>query len=83
MVKTFEVELEGNIEEKLEDMRKAASSNGVFFSGGDVRGSFDGKGIAGVYTILDKTLTVTITKKPWIVGMGYIKKKIKKFIKGE
>jgi len=82
MGKTFTLEIEGNVEEKLQDMRMAAQENNIFFTGGELRGSFSGK-IAGVYTILNKELTVTITKKPWIVGIGYIKKKLKKFLKGE
>lgn len=78
MAKSFTVIIREDPEELLERVRRKASKGGVNFWGDSVRGGFSGK-VSGSYSISGNQLTITITKKPFIVSWGFVKSEIRKF----
>lgn len=59
--------------------KKAAEESGATFSGDSKKGRFQGKGIAGKYTIEGETVGVTITQKSFLAPWSLIETKVKEF----
>ena len=79
MSKSFEVRLSRDPEQVIADARTAASQNGVRFEGDSQTGHFAGHGIEGSYLILDDTLSINISKKPFIMPWSMIESTVNKF----
>jgi hypothetical protein len=79
MTKAFEVKLTSDPGEVIAKARVAARDNGVNFEGDDQTGHFSGHGIEGSYLILENTLAIHITKKPFIMPWGMIEKTLRNY----
>ena len=79
MSKSFEVQLHSDPDEVIAKARAAARDNGVRFEGDGQMGRFAGHGIEGSYLILEETLTVQISKKPFIMPWALIETSLRKY----
>jgi hypothetical protein len=61
---------------------RTIAANDVKFTGDDAKGTFEGKGVKGRYTVDGQDIYIVITDKPFIVTQDYIKDKILSFFKG-
>ena len=70
-------------EEPLELIERAksrfADNDSIDFNGDENNGTFSAFGVSGKYDIEENTITITISKKPFIYPWRVIKKKIKNF----
>jgi hypothetical protein len=80
MAQTFEYSLAGDPALKLTQIKAAAATKGVFFSGDLRSGQFSGVGISGSYSISGSTITVTVNSKPVFVSWAYIDAQLRGFI---
>ena len=74
MAFSFAVEIPADIDldKALAVATKEARQNGVTFSGDTSNGSVSGKGMSGSYAIDDRTMTITIDKKPFFISENMI-----------
>ncbi|GAB6048211.1 hypothetical protein JCM19379_20400 [Methyloparacoccus murrellii] len=79
MSKSFEVKLKSDPDEVIARARLAARDNGVRFEGDGQTGRFSGHGIEGSYLILEDTLSVKISKKPFIMPWGIIESTLRNY----
>ena len=79
MSKSFEVKLKSDPDEVIARARLAALDNGVRFEGDGQTGRFSGHGIEGSYLILEDTLSVKISKKPFIMPWGIIESTLRNY----
>lgn len=88
MAKRFTFALRGDPAEKLEEIKIAAARSRVTF-GGDLRsgwfhGGFPllGQAISGTYTIVGKSITVTVDEKPSLMSWEEVESRLRGFIEG-
>ncbi|MDP7079027.1 MAG: hypothetical protein QF415_03995 [Candidatus Undinarchaeales archaeon] len=62
----------------FERIRKHLTAYGIELSGDTGHGAFEGKGIAGEYTVTDNVVTVTVTKKPPLVPCSMVERELRK-----
>lgn len=79
-MKTFSVKLTRSPQEVVAKFKCAAEKNSFRFRGDDLQGSFNGMGIQGRYDIDGDLLTVTIEKKPMLLGWSMIEAKVREFL---
>ncbi|MDD1650853.1 MAG: hypothetical protein LUO80_10760 [Methylococcaceae bacterium] len=79
MSKSIEVKLNSDPDEVVARARIAARDNGVSFEGDGQTGHFAGHGIEGSYLIFEDTLSLQISKKPFIMPWGLIESSLRKF----
>lgn len=79
MSKSFEVTLTHDPDEVIAKARLLARENGVDFDGNGQTGRFIGHGIEGSYLIFEDTLSVKISKKPFIMPWSLIESSLRKF----
>jgi len=79
MSKSFEVKLKSDPSKVIAHARTVARDNGVLFDGDGQTGRFTGHGIEGSYLILEDTLCVKISKKPFIMPWTLIESTLRKF----
>jgi len=72
MSKAFEVKLTSNPDEVIAKAKVAARDKGIRFEGDGQTGHFSGHGIEGSYLILEDTLAIQISKKPFIMPWSMI-----------
>lgn len=63
----------------LKYLKSEIETNDGVFTGTEDSGTFSGKGIEGSYVCNEDCLTITITKKPFMVPMRLIEKEIRKY----
>jgi hypothetical protein len=78
----FAMEIEGEISESLENMRRFADTFGMKFSGGDRSGTFRGKGVEGEYEISGNRIIVKVTRKPKLMPCSFIEKQMRRSVRG-
>jgi hypothetical protein len=79
MSKSFEFKLHSDPDAVIARARLAARENGVNFEGDGQTGRFAGHGIEGSYLILEDTLSLKISKKPFIMPWSLIEASVRKF----
>ncbi len=79
MSKSFEVALNSTPETLLSKAREVAIKEGVELNGDVHSGSFSGKGLEGEFRVQDKTVLLTLKKKPKLVPWSMVEKKVKAF----
>lgn len=79
MSKSFEVKLNRDPDEIIAQAREAAHKNGIQFTGDGQTGHFVGHGIEGSYLILEDTLSIQISKKPFIMPWSLIETTVRKY----
>lgn len=79
MSKSFEFKLHSDPDDVIARARLAARENGVNFEGDGQTGRFAGHGIEGSYLILEDTLSLKISKKPFIMPWSLIEASVRKF----
>lgn len=79
MSKQFSIKMTRDAHEVVAKFKSAAEKNDVRFKGDDRNGRFSGKGIEGHYAISGDVLTITIEKKPMLVGWSLIETKVLDF----
>lgn len=79
MSKSFEFKLHSDPDDVIARARLAARENGVIFEGDGQTGRFAGHGIEGSYLILEDTLSLKISKKPFIMPWSLIEASVRKF----
>ena len=81
--RTFQLEIDDpDADSWIERAKKAADENNAVFTGDSRTGSFQGRGIAGTYTLKDDLLCITITRKPILVPWEMVESVIKGFFDG-
>ncbi len=73
-----QIPVTGDPETQFERIRKHLADYGIELSGDTERGSFEGKGIAGEYTVSENVVTVTVTKKPPLVPCSMVEREVRK-----
>lgn len=79
MSKSFEIKLNRDPDEFIAKARNMAQSHGVLFEGDGQTGRFAGHGIEGSYLILEDTLSIQISKKPFIMPWNLIESTVRKY----
>lgn len=79
MSKSFEIKLNRDPDEFIAKARAMAHSHGVLFEGDGQTGHFAGHGIEGSYLILEDTLSIQISKKPFIMPWSLIESTVRKY----
>jgi len=76
----FSINYQGSIDPLIEKARTQITSNGGTFNDNTEKGSFSVKGIEGSYTVQPDAIAFHITKKPFIVGCGFIENKLREYL---
>lgn len=76
---SFTITITQDANSLLSYLKTEVESNEGIFIGNECSGTFSGKGIEGMYEVLEDCLTITITKKPFIIPMKMIENEIRKY----
>lgn len=68
-----------NVEQSLAKVKSEMLKAGHKFNGDSAKGSFAGGGVEGDYTIDGNTVTVNITKKPFVAPKSLVERKIREY----
>lgn len=79
MSKSFEIKLNRDPDTFIAEARAMAQKHGVHFEGNGQTGRFAGHGIEGSYLILEDTLSIQISKKPFILPWHMIESTVRKY----
>jgi hypothetical protein len=79
MSKVFKVKLTSPPGEMLEKARAASHKVGIKFEGDEQTGHFNGHGVEGRYQVVEDTLSVSVTKKPFVMPWTLIETTFKGF----
>jgi hypothetical protein len=83
MANAFTFDVPGDLAAALAKARQEVTAAGGTFSGDLQAGSFSGKtplgAVKGTYTAAGRSVTVTITEKPWLVPAGTIEATIREY----
>jgi hypothetical protein len=60
--------------------RRVATNNNATFSGNETAGSFSGSGFKGLYKMNGKSVTVTITQKPFYAPWPLVESELEKLL---
>jgi hypothetical protein len=77
--RSFTFSFQGDPAQLVMRAKQAATQNQAQFAGDEHSGNFSGNGVAGVYTVEDNTVTVTINRKPFYAPMAMIQKRVQEF----
>ena len=83
MAITVEVTVKGDIAKVLADVKKLAAQKDVKFSGDTSKGSFEGAGIKGTYSVKGQDITIIVTDSPWYAPDSKVKEAIQAWFKGK
>jgi hypothetical protein len=79
MARTFSISTAEDPATLVDRAKRVASENGAAFEGDVTSGSFSGSGVKGEYKIEDRTVTVTITDKPFFLSWDNVESRVKGF----
>lgn len=83
MSKSFEFKLRADPKAVIAKAKKIAAQNEVVLEGDTTSGWFSGHGVKGEYRIKDRTIRITITKKPLMVPWFVVESRLKGFFDSE
>ena len=81
MTRKFRVNVSGNKQDILSQIKKAGRKQGVTVTGTTEKGKFSGL-ISGSYTVSGNIVTVSITKKPFIISWDEVEKRLRAGLEG-
>lgn len=79
MSKVVQVKLNQSAEEIVAKAKEAARDKGLLLVGDEEKGQFAGNGIEGHYQISGDTLSIQISKKPFIVPWNLIEAAVRNY----
>jgi hypothetical protein len=79
MSKVVQVKLNQSAEEFVAKAKEAARDKGIHLIGDEEKGQFAGNGIEGHYHISGDTLSIRISKKPFIVPWNLIEAAVRNY----
>lgn len=79
MKRSFEVHLDGRVEQFLEKAHKARQRSEVEFSGDAHSGSFTAWGVKGSYTIREGVAHIDILEKPLLIPWYMVENMVRGF----
>ncbi|MCK6619448.1 MAG: hypothetical protein HUU32_14270 [Calditrichaceae bacterium] len=79
MRRSFEVHLDGRVEQFLEKARKANQRSEIDFSGDAHSGNFAAWGVKGNYTILEGVAHIHIIEKPPLIPWYMVENMVRDF----
>jgi len=77
----FSIERPRNISQAVNAVRTGIEDKGGTFTGNEQNGRFEASGIAGQYSVGDR-VTVTITKKPFVIPNSMIEREVRSYFSG-
>lgn len=80
MTRTFELDTTVGPASLLERARRAAQENGATLVGDERSGRFSHAMLRGGYRIVDRTVTVTITDKHWVVPWPVLEARLEQLV---
>jgi len=78
--KTFTFELPYSAASCIALAKEQAEQHRIQFNGDERAGACSGHGFSGQYTIVDRTITVTIDKKPMFIPWSLIEQKARAYL---
>jgi hypothetical protein len=81
MSHSFSFDLSSDPEYVINVVKSHVVEGGGTFTGDRSAGSFSGSGVAGSYHVQGKTVTILITKKPFLAPMSIVEGRIKSYFK--
>lgn len=75
----FTYPLSSSPEVFFEKCRQAAARSGGTCEGDATAGQFSGQGVAGYYRVVDNTIEVTVTRKPFIIPWSLVESALRGF----
>lgn len=81
MTRTFKVNVSGNKKAILNRIKEAGRKQGVTVAGTTNGGKFSGL-ISGNYSVTGNTVTVSITKKPFIISWEDVERRLRSGLEG-
>lgn len=81
MLREIKITVKQDPRELYQSIKQQFISNGMKFDGNEKSGKFSGSGIEGDYSIVGQLLTVRINKKPMLIPIGVIERKIQEYFK--
>lgn len=76
---SFDIIITQDASSLLSYLKTEIESNNGIFIGNECSGTFSGNGIDGMYSVVNDCITITITKKPFIIPMKMIEKEIRTY----
>lgn len=79
MAHTFSVTIPENMDllAGVDKVRTGILDAGGKYSFANNRGEFEVKGVAGAFLVVGRVVSITLTKKPFIVSYAYVEKTIR------
>jgi hypothetical protein len=81
MARSFSISTAEDPTTLVDRAKRVASENGATFEGDATSGSFSGSGVEGEYKIEGRTVTVTITDKPFFLSWDNVESRVKRFFR--
>jgi hypothetical protein len=79
MAKSFSVNTTEDHSFLIARAKRVATENGAIFRGDTTSGSFSGSDVKGTYHMQGRTVTVTVTDKPWHIPWFVVERQVKGF----
>ena len=79
MSKTVIIKITRGADEVIAKARETARRKGLEMTGDNRSGNFQGMGLQGRYVFGEGELTVTVEKKPFLLGWGMIENTLREF----
>lgn len=79
MPRVFDINLNTEPEAILDKAKNMAAKNNFNISGDIDSGTFSGRGVSGFYNIDGRSLSVTVTEKPWYAPWSKVESSITEF----
>lgn len=83
MSKSFEFKLRADPQVVIAKAKKIAEQNGVVLAGDTKSGWFSGHGVKGEYRVKDRTILITVTKKPLMMPWFAVRSRLRSFFEFE
>jgi hypothetical protein len=81
MTRSFSVDTSEDPNTLVDRAKRIAGENNATLEGDASSGSFSGRGIEGIYDIEGRTVTVTITDKPFFLPWDYVESRVREFFR--
>ncbi len=81
MTRSFSVDTSEDLNTLVDKAKRAAVENNATLEGDASSGRFSGRGVEGIYDIEGRTVTVTITDKPFFLPWDYVESRVREFFR--
>lgn len=80
MSHTFYIPLQtDDVAALLEKAKRLTEENGGTFTGDAQAGHFAAEGVKGAYGLAEKSITIVLTDKPWMITWSYVEGIVRSF----